>query len=146
MIPAPPAVDAQVLYGSLAGSISDPTDAAVPGAKIEVTNLSTGDVKTATTDERGGYQFSDLQPGVYKVLVTMASFKSAVNERVTIVANNTVRFDTKLEVGDVNPTVVVTSETEEVLQTEPTSTSCRPPGRSTICRSRAVRDGIIKAF
>lgn len=116
----PATISAQVLYGSLTGNISDPADAAVPGAKIEVTNLNTGDVKTVMTDDRGGYLFSDLQPGVYKVLVTMASFKTAINERVAIVANNTVRFDAKLEVGDVNATVVVSSDSVELLQTDRT--------------------------
>jgi outer membrane receptor protein involved in Fe transport len=117
---SPATISGQVLYGSLAGNITDPADAAVPGAKVEVTNLNTGDVKTVTTDERGSYLFSDLQPGVYKVLVTMASFKTAINESIAVVANNTVRFDTKLEVGDVNATVVVSSESEALLQTDRT--------------------------
>jgi hypothetical protein len=116
----PPAIQGQVLYGSLTGNITDQADAAVPGAKIEVTNLETGNVKTIMTDERGGYLFSDLQPGIYKVLVTMPAFKSAINENVAIAANNTLRFDTKLEVGDVNATVTVLSDSAPLLQTDRT--------------------------
>ena len=45
-------VNAQVLYGTLTGNITDTNDAVVSGAKVEVTSLNTGAVKTATTDER----------------------------------------------------------------------------------------------
>jgi hypothetical protein len=44
---------AQVLYGSLTGNISDPSGGAVPNAKLEVLNVSTGIAKQAVTDDRG---------------------------------------------------------------------------------------------
>jgi hypothetical protein len=112
------AVQAQVLYGTLTGNVSDPGGAAVPGAKVEITNLGTGDVKTVTTNDEGGFLVSDLQPGAYKVVITNAGFKTAINERVTIAANNITRFDTKLQVGDVSATVDVSSATDTVLQTD----------------------------
>ena len=114
----PHVTHAQVLYGSLTGNISDPGGAAVPGAKIEATNVGTGSVKTATADGRGGFTFSDLQPGVYKVVVSNTGFKTAINEKITIAANNVTRFDAKLEVGDVNATVDVSGATDTVLQTD----------------------------
>jgi len=109
---------AQVLYGTLTGNISDPGGAGVPGAKIEITNLGTGDVKTVTTNGDGSYTVSDLQPGLYKVLITNSGFKTAINERVTISINTVTRFDTKLEVGDVSATVNVSETTDTVLQTD----------------------------
>ena len=78
---------AQVLYGSLTGNVTDPNGAPVAGAKVEVTNASTGNVRTATTDDRGGYSFSDLQVGVYKITVSMASFKTLLQEDVKVGAN-----------------------------------------------------------
>ena len=53
----------QVLYGSLTGNITDPSNAVVPNAKIEALNVGTGTSKTASTDERGVYLFNDLQSG-----------------------------------------------------------------------------------
>ena len=46
---------AQVLYGSLVGNVTDPNGAAVSGAKVELTNMATGDVSTVMTDDRGAY-------------------------------------------------------------------------------------------
>src|SRR5262249_24295465 len=63
----PTAIRAQVLYGSMVGTVTDPNGAAVPGAKVEATNVSTGDVSTTTTDDRGAYVINDLQVGIYKV-------------------------------------------------------------------------------
>src|SRR5215813_665254 len=114
----PRALYAQVLYGSLTGSVSDQKGAAVPGAKVEATNVNTGDVKTATTDERGGYQISDLQVGVYKIVISSPAFKSVLKEDVRIDANKILRFDAQLEVGEVKETVVVTAGQETALQTD----------------------------
>jgi Carboxypeptidase regulatory-like domain len=63
---APLCSNAQVLYGSLTGNVSDPTGAAIPKAKIEVLNTGTGLVKTQETDDRGAFLLSDLMPGTYK--------------------------------------------------------------------------------
>src|ERR1044072_314931 len=46
---------AQVLYGSLVGNVADPNGAAVSGARVEITNVATGDVSTIMTDDRGAY-------------------------------------------------------------------------------------------
>lgn len=115
---APLGVNAQVLYGTLTGNVTDSKDAAVPGAKVEATNLGTGSVKTVVTDERGGYSFTDLQPGTYKVLISGAGFKTAIDQSVAIAANTVTRFDTQLEVGDVNVNVDVSPSNDVILQTD----------------------------
>jgi len=109
---------AQVLYGSLTGNVTDPNGAPVAGAKVEVTNASTGNARTATTDDRGGYSFSDLQVGVYKITISMASFKTLLQEDVKVGANVIRRVDVQLEVGELRETVVVSSAQETTLQTD----------------------------
>src|SRR6478672_8599222 len=84
---------AQVLYGSLVGNVTDPNGAAVAGAKVDLTNLATGDVTSVTTDERGAYAFHDLQVNVYKISISKSSFKTTLKEDVRIEANKTFRFD-----------------------------------------------------
>ena len=69
-------VEAQTLYGSLTGNLTDSSGAAVLNAKVEVLNTGTGVLKTAQTDERGAYLFNDLQPGTYKVTFSAPSFSS----------------------------------------------------------------------
>ena len=109
---------AQVLYGSLVGTVTDPNGAAVANAKVEATNLATGAVTTSATDDRGNYAIHDLQVGPYKVSIAGASFKTTLKEGVQIEANKTYRFDSQLEVGGVAETVVVTSDQEAMLQTD----------------------------
>lgn len=111
---------AQVLYGSLTGNVTDPNGAAVPGAKVEAVNIGTGLSKEATTNENGIYQFTNLQAGIYKVTITLASFKSLLKENIKVEANMVLRFDAQLEVGEVRETVVVSSDSGLVLQTERT--------------------------
>src|ERR1044071_5527859 len=114
----PATARAQVLYGSLVGNVTDPNGAAVPGAKVELTNVATGDVSTVTTDDRGSYALNDLQVGIYKVTVSRASFKTTVKEGVRIDANKTYRFDAQLEIGGLEETVLVAAGQDLTLQTD----------------------------
>jgi hypothetical protein len=109
---------AQVLYGSLVGNVTDPNGAAVSGAKIELSNVATGDVSTVITDDRGAYSLNDLQPGVYKIAISRSSFKTTVKEGVRIDANKTYRFDAQLEIGGLEETVLITAGLEATLQTD----------------------------
>ena len=113
----PLTTQAQVLYGSITGNVTDPAGAAIPGAKVQATNVGTNSSKDTTTDANGLYQFSTLQPGIYKITVTAPSFKTIIQEEVKVDANATRRIDAQLEVAKVNETVVVTGSAT-VLQTD----------------------------
>jgi hypothetical protein len=108
---------AQVLYGSITGNVTDQTGAALPGATVEVVNTQTGVVKTATTDERGAYLLTDLQPGVYSVTIEAPSFRPMSQKDARVVSNAVLRVDARLELSAVADTVSVTATTP-VLQTE----------------------------
>ncbi|HEU0174382.1 MAG TPA: TonB-dependent receptor, partial [Blastocatellia bacterium] len=116
-IVTPRVIDAQVLYGSLTGNVTDPTGAVVSGAKVEAQNIGTGVSTSVVTDERGAYLFNSLQAGVYKVTVTSQNFKALAQENVRIEANTTRRLDAQMQVGDVTATVQVSADTP-TLQTE----------------------------
>jgi len=114
---SPHAAYAQVLYGSLTGSIADPSEAVIPGATVQVTNLGTGIAKQATSNESGIYLFSDLQPGRYEIRVTAKSFSTVTATGVTIEANRVRRFDATLQVAQTVETINVNTEAE-ALQTD----------------------------
>ncbi len=98
---------AQVLYGSLTGSVTDASGAPIPSAKIEAVNVGTGTTKQTTTDEHGNYVFSDLQAGVYKVTIAMPSFRTVIQQGVTVDANAVRRIDAQLQVSTVEQTLEV---------------------------------------
>src|SRR5262245_43336124 len=114
---APLVVTGQVLYGSLAGNVTDPTGAVVPGAKVEVVNTGTGASSSVLTDERGIFVFNNLQAGLYKVTITAATFKVLAQDQIRIDANSVRRLDAELQVGDVNAVVQVTAA-GEALQSD----------------------------
>jgi hypothetical protein len=121
-------VDAQVLYGSLTGNVTDPSGAAVTGAKVEAQNIGTGVSTSVVTDERGSYVFSSLQAGLYKVTVTATSFKALAQENVKIDANAARRLDAQLQVGEVTAVVLVSAATDS-LQTERADVNFVQPAR-----------------
>src|SRR5262249_17432117 len=73
--------------------------------------------RESTGDARGEYAFHDLQPGVCKVTVTSAGFRSAEVSAIRVSANVTTRADVQLALATVSETVEVTSTASE-LQTE----------------------------
>ena len=108
---------AQVLYGSLTGNVTDPSGSAVPGAKVEALNTATGIAKQTSTDERGTYLFTDLQPGTYKVTMSAPSFASRVQEGAVISLNTILRLDAVMTVSQVMESVLV-SAAAVTLQTD----------------------------
>src|SRR5260370_37856390 len=112
-----PVLDAQVLYGSLTGNVTDPSGAAVPSAKAVALNTDTGVSRETNTDERGGYQFANLQSGTFKVTVTAPSFQTVVQSGVRVNANEVRRADFTLKIAQASETVEV-SASAAILQTD----------------------------
>jgi hypothetical protein len=114
---APCAIDAQVLYGSLTGTVTDPSQALIPGASVHVVNLDTGVVKEVNTNESGIYLIGDLQPGRYRITISARSFGSVTSEGLTVEANRVRRFDASLKVAQIAGSVIVSAGAEQ-LQTD----------------------------
>src|SRR5579883_2872614 len=104
------AADAQVLYGSLTGNVTDPSGAAVPNAKIEAQNVETGITRSGQTDERGVYLFTNLQAGTYKVTATAASFRPMSENGVVVNANEVRRVNFGLQIAQTTEAVEVSAE------------------------------------
>ena len=109
--------NAQVLYGTLTGNVTDPSSAAVPDAKVEATNVGTGVNYNATTDERGAYLFTNLQNGVYKITVSSKSFRTFVVDQVEVLANQVRRVNMQLQIAATTETVEIRAASV-VLQTD----------------------------
>ncbi len=119
---------AQVLYGSLIGSVNDASGSAVPNAKISVRNVATGLAREANTDERGAFQFNDLQSGTYIVNISASNFSKFEQTDLRINSNTTVRIDAKLNVAQVNETITV-SGGAVTLQTDRADVQAQLPQR-----------------
>ncbi|MBI4889470.1 MAG: TonB-dependent receptor [Acidobacteria bacterium] len=107
----------QILYGSILGTVEDPTGAVIPKAKVTITNKGTGAVREAETDEAGRYSLLSLTAGSYEMKVAAAGFRTAVRSDVEVTINTVTRADIKLEVGQMSEQVTV-SATAVALQTD----------------------------
>jgi len=108
---------AQVLYGSVTGTVSDQSAAVVPGAKVSITNDATGLNRLATTDTAGQYRILDLPEGSYTLSVTAGGFEAFKKTSVTVAIGQVNVQDLQLTVGSQTQEVTVQGTTE-VLQTQ----------------------------
>src|SRR5437867_10155960 len=67
---------AQTISSTLLGTVTDPSGNVVPRAVVVVTNESTRDQRSSTTDATGGFNFPSLLPGSYTVKVEATGFRS----------------------------------------------------------------------
>src|ERR1700728_3032773 len=119
----------QQTSGSSVGTVTDNTGAVVSGATVTLTNVDTGDHRTATTNAAGDYQFVNLTPGNYRVDVENSGFKHFIRTNVVIQVQGSTRVDASLELGNVSETVQVTSQAP-LLETQQASGGQVAAGRA----------------
>jgi hypothetical protein len=110
----------QSTYGSISGTVTDPSGAAIAGADVTVTNASTSEKRTQQSGANGLFTFVNLFPGAYRVDIEKQGFKHFARPSVTVQVQQDTHIDAALTVGEVTETVEVTSETP-LLQTETSS-------------------------
>ena len=84
---------AQSVYGSIFGTVTDKSGAAIPGATVTVTDESKGTVVTTTANESGDYSVPHLIPDVYDIKVTLKGFKSFETKGIKVEADAAPRID-----------------------------------------------------
>ena len=103
-------MSAQVVGGTILGTISDRSGAVVPQASILVRNLANGVTRTVTTDPAGFYTAPNLLPGTYEVTASATGFASTVNTDITLTVGNQLVLNFTLKVGQVAEVVHVSTE------------------------------------
>ena len=100
---------AQQVSGSIYGTVTDQTGAAVPNAKVTITDQDKGTKFDVTTNEAGNYTKDRLIPGTYTVEVEGTGFRKAVSRDVRVNVDNAARVDIALQVGNVSEQVEVSA-------------------------------------
>ena len=75
-----------ITSGDVTGTVTDPTNAAIPGAAVTLTNVSTNGTQRTTTGGAGDYRFAFISPGTYKVDVSAGGFQTQQHPGVLVVA------------------------------------------------------------
>jgi Carboxypeptidase regulatory-like domain len=113
-------VQGQSTYGSITGSVGDPSGAAITDARVTLTNLGTAEKRTQATGPDGLYSFVNLIPGNYRIEVEKQGFKRVTQEPVVVQVQQNSKIDVLMPIGQATETVEVTSETP-LLQSETSS-------------------------
>ncbi len=105
------------LYASIRGSVTDPSGAAVPNAKVVATNTDTGIQTTVTSNQTGSYVFPQLLIGNYKVNVTAPNFKTFQASGIHLDLDQVYALNVKLDLGTVAEVVEVEANPAQVETT-----------------------------
>src|SRR6266403_1731802 len=98
---------AQTSNATLGGTVSDATNALIPGVSITATNTGTGIVTTVVSNDAGAYQFASLQTGTYTVTAELPGFQTQTRNGVALGVSQQVRLNFTMQVGNVAQTVEV---------------------------------------
>jgi len=104
---------------TLSGTVTDPQNLAVKGAKVTLTSTGTGAARTAVTDDSGRYNLVGVPPGQYKLTMDGgASFSIYENDNVVLTVGEAATLDAQLQLRSQQQTVVVSTETAPIETTK----------------------------
>jgi Carboxypeptidase regulatory-like domain/TonB dependent receptor len=105
---------AQAIFGSINGTVTDPSGAVVPNASITVTDTDKGTTKVVTTSDSGSFLVHDLIPDHYQLKVEAPGFSIAQSAVIEVSADSGSQVNFELKPGTASQTVEVTSEAPEL--------------------------------
>ena len=108
--------------GTITGTVSDASNAVIPGASIVATNSETGAKYETISTETGNYSLTQLPAGVYQISVELPGFKKYLRQGITVLATQTLRIDVGLIVGASGEQINIT-EDAPLLRTESSEVS-----------------------
>jgi hypothetical protein len=113
---------AQVATGTILGTVTDTSGAAVPGAEVTATNLDTQFSRSTTTDVQGQYSLLLMPVGRYKVDFRLDGFKNLSQTDVALQVGRTARIDAAIEPGNISESISVVASAP-LVETSSTSVS-----------------------
>ena len=112
--------DAQVVGGSLSGTITDESGAAIPSTTVSITNVATGVTTNVTANAQGIYNAPNLLPGNYQVTLSAPGFQTAIESGVILTVGAQQVLNVAMKVGTVTEKVEVTGQSPDVQLASPT--------------------------
>ena len=109
-----PSAFGQAVYGTILGTVTDPSGAAVTGAKVTVTSQTKNVATVVTSNESGNYSVTHLIPDVYVVRIEGTGFKSLEYKNVQVSADTGTKIDGQFQVGSTSEQVEVTAEAPQL--------------------------------
>jgi Carboxypeptidase regulatory-like domain len=97
--------------GSIVGTVKDASGGSVSGAQLMLTNLATNSRTEDVSDSNGNFQFLQLAPAEYSLVVQLTGFKKVTEHHILVQVDQITHIDVSLEVGSVSEIIEVSSAT-----------------------------------
>src|SRR3954464_2041663 len=110
MSAAHPLAQSQAINGTIEGTITDQSGAALPGVSVTVTNVDTGDTRVIVSNEAGVYRAPLLPLGRYRVSAELQGFRKFEQQGLTLSAGQSAVININMTVGNLSEAITVTSE------------------------------------
>jgi len=110
--------NAQSTFGSILGTVRDASGAVIPGATVIATNKGTNAQRTVTSDGSGDFTLSNIDIGIYSVIITATGFEKYSLSEIAITARESRHIDATLKLGAESQTVEVQETAQNVITTE----------------------------
>ena len=114
----PKAANAQAIYGSVNGTVTDASGAAIPGATVTVTDEAKGTSVTVKSNESGNYTVEHMIPDLYTLKVEAAGFKGFETNHLQVLADTSPKVDATMQTGGASETVNVNADAIPQLKTD----------------------------
>ncbi|MDP9051192.1 MAG: TonB-dependent receptor, partial [Acidobacteriota bacterium] len=101
-------------FGTMVGTVTDPSGSVVPGAQITVVDEGTQVPRTVVANQQGYYVVPAVPPSTYDVTVTASGFASFSHKQVVLMADQSLKLDVKMTIGQAIETVSVSSNAVQV--------------------------------
>lgn len=108
---------AQQIFGSIIGTVTDPSGSAVANAKVTIANVDKGTSADVMTNDSGNYTKGQLIPGNYTVTIEAPGFSKVVSNAIVVTPDQAAQFNASMQVGNVQQSVEVTAAAP-LLQTD----------------------------
>jgi hypothetical protein len=115
---AAPRLQSQSTFGTILGTVHDPSGAVIPGATVTIVNTGTSAQHLVTSDPAGDFLFSNVEIGKYSFAVTATGFEKYSLPEISITARESRRIDAQLKAGSETQTVEVIGQAENVITTD----------------------------
>jgi hypothetical protein len=112
------ALRAQSIYGTITGTVYDPSGAVVANATVILKNAASGDVRRSATNSDGYYSFSSVPTGSYSLTVEAAGFQKAVTEGIELTGAASLSFPIRLAIGSATTEVKVQGVADQIIATD----------------------------
>jgi len=97
---------AQSDRGTIRGTVTDPSDAVVPNARVVLTGIENGESREVTTGDEGIFVFPEIKAGLYRLAIEATGFSRTAIDNIKVDVQGTQSVTAKLELGEVTSNVV----------------------------------------